>query len=1108
MHSPASGYAISPGFNKLLMVAKFTALFLCLLVGQASARLAAQPVSLKVKNEKLENVLREIKRQTRYDYVYNARFSAEAKTITLDMTDDLAAVLRECFRNQPFTYEITDKIIVIKERPAVTATPKNAEAAPLVSTPPPPPTVHGRIINDKGEPVAGVTISIKNGKVIGTTNDNGEFTLTNVPDDAVLVFSAITIEKFETALRGRTELALSAKVKVSELEEVVINKGYYSTTQKLNTGSVEKVKSDVIERQPVGNFMGALQGSVPGLQITQTSGLSSKRFVVQLRGINSIQNGTEPLYIIDGVPISATPLDNSSFITPTGSRPSSPLYSINIHDIESVEVLKDADATAIYGSRGANGVILITTKKGKVGKTRFNFNINTGAGQVTRMADLLNREQYLSLRHEAMSNDNIASLPTTAYDLNGKWDTTRYTDWQKLFIGGTATTTDVNASLSGGNQGSNFLIGANYRKETTVFPGDWYDKKGGVHFNFSHASIDGKLKMNLSTMYTITQNYLSRADFAGLSTLALSPVAPALYDSTGKLNWQAGTWTNPFSNFYRYGRYTTNFLNSNFDVSYQIFPQLRAKVSLGYSTQNFKQVNPNTSLAFNPSGNVSASATTDFGNQDRATWLIEPQIDYRLNLGRGNFTLTFGNTTSAVTSIGSTYNGTGYSTDALIESLAAANTVRITSNDYTQYKYIAFWGRVAYNYQDKYIVNITGRRDGSSRFGPGKQFANFGATGVAWIFSNEKFFQSLNALSFGKLRASYGITGNDQIGDYGFLNTYTPYPTTYQGSTTLYPVQLFNTDFAWERTNKAELSLDLGFLHDRIMLSTSFFLNRSSNQLVNYALPSTTGFTSVIENFGAVVENKGLEFKFNTTNIKTKNFSWSSTFNINFLRNKLIGYPEIEKSSYATRFIVGQSLNILQIYHALGVDPTSGLYIYEDYDKDGKISSPNDQKYIIDQSQKYYGGFQNTLQYKGLELNISFLFVRQPYVANSINSSGLPLTTSNNFTYLLDRWQSPGQQAAVQKMTNSNSAATAAFNLQKQSSNAYSDGSFIRLKNLSLSYTVPPTMLRRIKIQSLRLYVQGENLITITKYMGLDPETKNNTVPPLKILTGGVQITL
>lgn len=1090
------------------MVAKLTLLIVVLACGSAMARLSAQTVTLKVKNEKLEKVFKEIKRQTGYDYVFNTRFAAEAKTVTVELSKaDLNEALRQCFENQPFTYEITDKIIVIKDKPAPKPETKNAEAAPLASTPPPPPpTVHGRIINDKGEPVPGVTISIKGGKAIGTTNDNGEFTLTNVPDNATLVFTALTIERFETALNGRTELALSAKVKVSELEEVVVNKGYYSSTQKLNTGSVEKVSHDVIERQPVGNFMGALQGVVPGMQITQSTGMPGKRFVTTIRGINSLLGGTEPLYVIDGIPISAVTQNNLTNIAPTGSTSSTPLTSINPHDIESIEILKDADATAIYGSRGANGVILITTKKGQSGTTRFSFNINQGAGKVTRMTDLLNRDQYMALRHEAMTNDNVTTLPTTAYDLNGKWDSTRYTDWQQMMIGGTAKITDVDASLSGGTQTTNFLIGANYRKETTVFPGNWYDKRGGAHFNFSHLSTNGKLRLNLSTIYTITQNYLSRTDFTNLITL--SPVAPAIYDSAGNLNWQSGTWTNPFSNLYRYGRYTTNFLNSSFDVSYQILPQLRAKVSFGYSTQNFKQVSPNTSLGFNPSGNVSASANTDFGNNDRNTWIIEPQLDYKFKLGAGSLNLTAGNTTNVVTESSASYNGTGYSTDALIESLFAANTIKMTSNNYTKYKYIAFWGRVGYNYEDKYLINLTARRDGSSRFGPGKQFGNFGAAGIGWIFSKEKFSETIFPwLSYGKLRASYGVTGSDQIGDYGFLNTYSPYSTTYQGISTLYPVQLFNTNFAWEETRKTEVNLDLGFWNDRIIFSASYYRNRSSNQLINYILPSITGFTSVIENFGAVVENKGWELKLNTTNIKAKDFRWSNYFNISIPKNTLITYPDLEKSSYANSYVVGQSLFIKKSYHALGVDPATGLYTFEDYNKDGKITSPEDQQYVVDLAQQFYGGLQNSLQYKGFQLDFYFQFVRQKYAQNIINSTGLPITTLNMNTYILNRWQTPGQKTNVQKVSNSNSAASAAFNNEKLSTDAYSDGSYIRLKNVSFSYTLPNKMISKMRLQTVRLYVQGENLITITKYLGLDPESRS-FAPPLKVITGGIQVTL
>ncbi len=1104
MHPHASGFTIPRTYQKLLMVAKLTMLILVLALSQASARIGAQTVKLNVKNEKLGNVLREIKRQTGYDYVYNAKFASEARSITIITNgEDLQAVLQKCFQDQPFTYEITDKIIVIKEKSAPKPETKNAAAAPL-ALPPPPTDVTIVVTDADGQPLEGASVTVKGNNKGLITDATGKVSFKAVDDNAILVVSFTGYQSQEFNINKRRTIGIKLQTSTSQLDETVVI-AYGKTTKRFATESIVKVKGEDIEKQPVGNAILALESRVPGLQIYQTSGIPGRGFTILLRGISSINaSGRSPLYLVDGVPLSTASMDNNNLGTPGGVS-STPLASLNPQDIASIEVLKDADATAIYGSRGANGVILITTNKGKPGRVKLNINLQNGQTKATRFMDLLNREQYLQLRHEAFTNDGVTALPSNTYDLNGNWDTTRYTDWQKLFIGNTGHFFTGQASLTGGSENTSFLLGTNYTKETTIYPGNFYDERYSVHFSADHFSTDRKFKVSINSIYTIQLNKLPPTDFVSSRYLTLSPVAPALYDSSGKLNWQNNTWLNPFSNLYNIIKNNSEYLNGNVALSYRFNRNFQFVTNLGYSTQMYDQVQVAPQTSFNPaSGTLSSSG---FANQKRERWILEPQLNYQFTLGKAKLTASVGNTTINEKSTGMSLSAKGFSNDGLIENPAAATTIQVTSVNYSLYKYIGFFGKMNFNAGDKYLFNLTARRDGSSRFGPGNQFGNFGAAGIGWVFSKEKFISEKSLISFGKIRASYGTTGNDQIGDYQFLDTYTPYTNAYLGVSPLLPQRLQNPDYAWEKVNKLDLGLDIGLLKDKILISADYYDHRSSNQLLSYPLPGITGFTSVLTNLPAKIQNRGFELQVSSTNMRSKNFRWESIFNITVPQTILLAYPGIESSAFSL-LTVGESFFSSRVLHYLGVDPQTGLYTFEDYDKDGKISSPNDYKKIINNGQQFYGGFENKLMYRGWSLDVNFHFVRQKYATSyyALNGS-VPIVATNYPSYILERWQSVGQAAAVQKLSNSNTATATAYNLFLNSDGAYSDASFIRLKTVNIGYQLPTSQLKKMKIQGLRLYVSAQNLLTFTSYKGLDPETKGLT-PITKVITTGIQITL
>ncbi|PTS87431.1 SusC/RagA family TonB-linked outer membrane protein, partial [Flavobacterium sp. HMWF030] len=428
-------------------------------------------------------------------------------------------------------------------------------------------------------------------------------------------------------------------------------------------------------------------------------------------------------------------------------------------------------------------------------------------------------------------------------------------------------------------------------------------------------------------------------------------------------------------------------------------------------------------------------------------------------------------------------------------------TVTVLSNDETQYRYQAFFGRLNYNWEQRYILNFTARRDGSSRFGPGKQFANFGAIGAAWLFSNESFLKNSRWLSFGKIRASYGTTGNDQIGDYQFLNTYTTTGIQYNGIVGLQPSRLFNADFGWEINKKLEFAIESGFCNDRIFTTVAWYQNKSSNQLVGIPLPGTTGFTSVQANLDAIVENKGLEFTLRTINFNKGNFHWSTNFNLSFSRNKLLSFPSLESSTYNQKYRIGKPLNIALVYKSKGVNPQTGIYEFEDLNNDGRISFPADRQVTVDLNPQYFGGLQNQLSYKHWNLDFLFQFVKQKNRLVPMSPAGM---MSNQQARISNTWIKAGDIAEYQIATTGyNSAAVNANSNYGESDAMISDASYIRLKNISLTYELP----LNLKESGIKIMLQGQNLLTFTKFKEGDPEFMSyGFLPPLKIMSLGAQL--
>ena len=1054
------------------------------------------------KTVSIDEVFDMISGQTDYTFIYHAHIFKNTPKIHLKQGTILAnKLLEESLSIDDFNFEVRENnTIVITQK-----TTDKVRQDPI--------RVTGKVTDEAGAPLPGVTVRIA-GTNRGVASDfDGNFAIT-VPNSAtILEFTSIGFATQEITVGNQTILNVTMQEAVNELDEVVLNAGYYNTTKKEATGSIAKVEAKSIEKQPVSNPLAAMQGRMAGVTITQTTGVPGGGFDINIRGLNSLRReGNKPLVLIDGMPFSTETLSNfqvgGSLFAP-GSGVSA-LNSINPSDIESIEILKDADATAIYGSRGANGVVLITTKKGESGKTEFSVNMYSGFSTVEKRLDLMNTEQFIEMRREGVVNDGFGTfLENPAFDTFWPdikiWDQNRNTDWQEELIGGTAHTTNMQASVSGGNENTQFLLSGGYHKETTVFPGDFDYGKISAHLKLSHVSNNDRFKLSFSSSYVTDKNNLLDQDLTGES-LRLQPNAPALYDEEGNLNWENSTWINPLAKLERKYLGKTNNLISNAELEYKLGKGLILKTNLGFNTIDFRESSAIPSTVFDPAlGRGSEFSVLFLNNTSRRSWIIEPQINWNMELGKGKLDLLAGTTFQERTSDIFVQKGTGFPNNSLIDNIGAASTFRIFESGNTEYRYSALFGRINYNFDGKYILNLTGRRDGSSRFGPGKQFANFGAIGAAWIFSKESFLKDNPVLSFGKLRGSFGITGSDQIGDYQFLDTYSLVDgVNYEGTTPLTPTQLFNSDFAWENNEKLEFALDLGLLKDRIFLSAAYYRNESSNQLVGLPLSRLTGFTSIQTNFPATVQNTGLEFELNT-NVRKGEFRWESNLNITIPKNKLVAFPDLDQSdAYKNTLVVGEPLNIVKLYESTGVDPDTGVYSFTDFNNDDIINQ-DDRQVIQSLDPKFYGGFNNSFTYKGLQFDFLFQFVKQTGPNFAATGGILGGTANSAAIYIKDRWQEAGNIASIQRYTfGLNNDAVAGFFNYRNSDLAYTDASFIRLKNVSLSYELSKKWTKEFKV---RLYLLGQNLITITDYFGLDPENQARRLPPLKTITLGAHFT-
>lgn len=990
--------------------------------------------------------------------------------------------------------------------------------------------VIGKILSgDDNQPLPGVSV-LEKGTTNGTVTDiDGAYSL-NVPANAILVFSFVGYVPQEITVGGRGIIDLTLSPDMASLGEVVIVG--YGTQRKVEvTGSISSVKGKDLQNVSVPSFDAALQGRVAGAQVMQSSGIPGSAVRMRIRGQASISGNSEPLYVVDGVPI--TTGDFSKRDGAANGINGNALADINPNDIESMEVLKDAAAAAIYGSRAANGVVLITTKRGKSGKTAFNAGYYAGMTDVTRKMEFLNATEWLQLMDEAHRNSFGTPMPSD-YRLNRNLTPAQVvaggynTDWlDQLTRRGFVQEANLNAS--GGTDKTRFYAGATYRQDESFFVGNKYERFN-TRINLDH-SVNDKLSIGTQTALTFTSNNQVPNVWGTAQSSAL-PIFPIFNpDGTYFGDWATQdqkTDINPVAQLQNKFKTTGVRVFSNIYADYKITPELTFRSEFGLDQLNqFDEIFvsahnrflfPNDYGPVSEGGQAVPLPRVNAGSFEErrlnvTNWNTNNTLTYTKLFGDHKLEalVGFGAQQSKQRTTGAYTNGNAGFRDAYFDHSVSGLQIfdRNLVNSYPVmggynadvdniYSFVSYFARANYTFRGKYLAGLSFRSDGSSRFGPNNKYGYFPAASAGWILSEEDFIKNIEVLSFLKVRASYGLTGNAEIGNFGYLNTYGDQNAgSYLGQSGFAAQRIANRDLHWEKNRQFDAAIEFGFLRDRITGSLGFYNKTSTDLLFVDPIQSSTGFTGVLRNTGIEIRNRGLELNLTTRNIDGV-ISWTTDFNIATNQNKVLSTGGLPTEAFASglgesRLLVGYPVGQGYMMKSAGVDPADGREMF--YSPEGEkvkltIENTDWRQPVGDPFPDFYGGINNTIRYKGLEL--SFLFTFQ--YGNTIFDNEAKfqigdLVNNSQRRAVLNRWQSPENPGDGETpglfLTGPGSGR------QLNSDRFMYDASFLRLRTAQLSYSLPAKIIDRVKMNSVRFFVSGQNLLLFTKFPGWDPEFVN-----------------
>lgn len=917
--------------------------------------------------------------------------------------------------------------------------------------------VKGVVKSAAGITLPGVNVVLK-GTTTGTsTGADGKYSI-SAPANGTLVFSSIGYETLEMAIGGKTNLDAVLTESVKNLSEIVVV-GYGSQKKKDVTGAISTFSSKEFEDRPNTQFGYALEGRAAGVQIIRPSGQPQAGFSIRVRGTSTITAGSEPLYIVDGVPTTST-------------------NEINPADIESMSVLKDASSAAIYGSSGANGVVLITTKRGKNMKTKVNFDTYWGTSQVWKKLDVLNAAQYKDLMNEMGQSVDWSLYP---YDNNWQDEAFRKAHSQNYQL-----------SVTGGNENTGYYISGSWMKQEGVVITNEVNR-----LNFK-TNLDHKVSDFLKVGTSISYNRWKDSDvnenrkYGSINALVTGAPVTDVYNSDGTfaINPFIQDLENPVAlllkNEHQYLNYR---FNGNVYAELNLLKELKFRSMFGY-----EQLNSTYNSWVDPYRSREGrgfSGMADLSNSQYNYWISENTMTYTKSIEKNAFTVVGGFVASEKNYDDSGINARGFGSSAVQTVNGGATRTAWAST--SMRRNVAFLGRLNYGYDDKYLLTANFRADASSVFAnTANVWGYFPSFSAGWRVSKEKFFENVDVINDLKIRAGWGAVGNDQIGDYasyGLINTGAFYTAGGQVLPGTRPISLENKNLKWETTKQTNFGVDVAFLEDRILFTADYYIKKTTDMLLDRPIPASVGIPSntATKNIGEM-ENRGVEFQVSSKNL-VGDFKWGTDFNISFNKSKVIGLDggTIKIGNISDRGAVAiamedQPLGLFYGYVSDGVDPATGNIIYRDLDASGDLSD-GDKTVIGNANPDYVFGLNNSFSYKNFTLSVFFQGVQgnQIFNASRIESEGL-MDEANQLATVLNRWTTEGQVTDIPKATyndNTNSLISSRF---------VEDGSYVRLKSLSLGYEVPARVANMLKMNRLYLYMSCENLLTFTQYSGFDPE--------------------
>jgi TonB-linked SusC/RagA family outer membrane protein len=1096
-------------FNRTLRIMKLSLFFVLVVSLQLSAVTTwsqNEKLTLKMENASIVEVLKAIEIQTGLSFFYQNEQISQAASVNLDVNGQtVEEVLTKILHNEDLDFRIVDKHVVIFPKSRVEELASKTQQKESV--------IQGKVTDVDGYPIPGATVHIK-GTMRGTITDiNGNYSIT-VPDDAeILIFSFVGMQSQQIVLDGRTIINVTLEESVLGLDEVVVV-GYGTMEKRDLTGSIASVNDDDIASLSVPSVSDALQGKAAGVQVI-TTGQPGSDATIRIRGIGTI-NENDPLIVIDGFP------------TMSG------LNLLNKDNIESIQILKDASATAIYGSRGANGVVMITTKRGQSGQSNINVKYAYSIQEAVDLLDMLNAYQFAELHNEMMANAGLGQNP----DFADPASLGEGTDWQdELFR--IAPMHDISVSYSGGNEKASFFVAGNFLDQEGIVINTGF-KRYNIQFN-SDTKVFEKVKFGNSLSFTHDYKYSGSYNIG--STLRALPTQPVYNEDgsyagpVGRPDW-VGDIQNPIGSASIIDNSTKgyNLIGSIF-TEIEILEGLTFKSTGGLEAKFWYDRTWSPAYDWDPTPQEE-SYLSQTSNKS-ITWLWDNVLTYKKSINNiHDFTLMLG--TSAQENRFDYMNGSikEFASDKT-QQLDNGNDEQTVGGNASEWALMSYMGRFNYDFKDKYLLTATIRRDGSSRFGSGNKWGIFPSGSVAWRISQEDFFDNIDYVDDLKLRAGIGYTGNQEIGNYAFASSLNIVKYNFNNTIVpaVVPLIMPNPNVQWESQQQINLGLDATILKQRINITVDAYQKNTSDMLVPMSVPISTGYSDVVVpdiNAGKM-KNKGIELSVSSRNIDG-DFSWDTDFNISYNKNEVTSLNDSVPMAtgylgfdfHPSRIAEGHAVNefygyvtdgIFQNqdevdYHAVqvpGEDPynrtSPGDIRFKDLNSDGVIDD-EDRTYLGNPSPDLIFSMNNRFFWRGFDLSIFLQGVQGNEIlnANRIWSEGMAVAV-NQTTETLNRWQQEGDMTDIPR---------AVFNDPNKNTRAsdrwIEDGSYLRIKNIILGYNLPNRWIKRWGMQQARVYCSGTNIYTLTNYKGVDPEVgtdgiDNGLYPVTRTFSLGVNIT-